>query len=98
MLRSTGLSPHGLHKMLLFEALFLGLRPVLWSIPIQAGVIAVFLSITEVHFIEYLPFFPIVPLTIFLLFILITIVLCYVIGGKHVQSENILDSLRDDIL
>lgn len=98
MLRSTGLSPHGLHKMLLLEALFLGLRPVLWSIPIQAGVIAVFLSITEVHFIEYLPFFPIVPLTIFLLFILITIVLCYVIGGKHVQSENILDSLRDDIL
>ena len=84
--------------MLLLEALFLGLRPVLWSIPIQAGVIAVFLSITEVHFIEYLPFFPIVPLTIFLLFILITIVLCYVIGGKHVQSENILDSLRNDIL
>lgn len=98
MLRSTGLSPHGLHKMLLLEALFLGLRPVLWSIPLQVGVIAAFLFITEVHLIEYLPFFPILPLTIFLLFILITIVLCYVIGGKHLQAENILDSLRDDIL
>lgn len=98
MLRSTGLSPQGLRKMLLLEAVFLGLRPVLWSIPIQIGMIVSFLAITEVRISEYLPFFPIVPLTVFLLFILITIILCYVIGGKYLQKENILDSLRDDML
>lgn len=98
MLRSTGLSPQGLRKMLLLEAIFLGLRPVLWSIPIQIGVVVSFLAITEVRISEYLPFFPILPLAVFLLFILVTIILCYGIGGKHLQKENILDSLRDDML
>lgn len=98
MLRSTGLSPQGLRKMLLLEAIFLGLRPVLWSIPIQIGVVVSFLAITEVRISEYLPFFPILPLAVFWLFILVTIILCYGIGGKHLQKENILDSLRDDML
>lgn len=97
-LRSVGLSPNGLRKMLFLEALLLGLRPVLWSLPLQIGVLGFFLFICEVRVNEYLPFFPIFPLVIFLLFVLSTVILCYFIGGKHLEQENILEALRDDTL
>ena len=98
MLRSAGLSPHGLRRMLLLEALFLGLRPVLWSLPFQAAVIAAFLSITEITFWEYLPYFPVLPLAAFLACVLAAIVLCYWLGGRRLMRDNILDALRDDTL
>lgn len=98
MLRSAGLSPHGLRRMLLLEALFLGLRPVLWSLPFQAAVIAAFLSITEITFWEYLPYFPVLPLAAFLACVLAAIVLCYWLGGRRLMCDNILDALRDDTL
>ncbi len=98
MLRSVGLSPRDLRKMLFLEAIFLGLRPVLWSLPIQAGVIGAFLFITEVRISEYLPFFPALPLALFLLLVLASIVLCYARGERRLRQENILESLRDDLL
>ena len=58
MLKSVGLSPLKLRRMLLLEGLNLGLKPLLYSLPFQAAVLAGFLYLNEVSLGEYLPYAP----------------------------------------
>ncbi len=71
MLRSVGLSPDGIKKMLVLEGLFLGITPLLLSIPVQIGIVYTFLRINEIYFIEYLPFAPISTIIGFTILILL---------------------------
>lgn len=66
MLRTAGLPPRGVRRMLLLEALLLGFTPILLSLPAAAVLQGVFLSINEVSFTQWMIAF-IYLLTFFIL-------------------------------
>ena len=98
MLRSVGLSPRQLAKLLFLEGLTLGLKPLLYSLPIQAAVLAALLFVTEISLPEYLPFAPFGVLSAYTLLILLAIIGAYFMGGKKLQKENIISTIKDDTI
>lgn len=98
MLKSVGLSPKQLWKLLLLEGLTLGLRPLLYSLPVQAAVLAVLLTFSEISLPEYLPFAPYGVLMGYTCLILLAIVGAYAVGGRKLQKENIITMIRDGTL
>ncbi|MEG0943881.1 MAG: FtsX-like permease family protein, partial [Angelakisella sp.] len=61
MLRSMGLSPKGMKRMLACEAVLFSVTPLLLSLPVQGAILTIFIMINEITFLEYLPFAPILP-------------------------------------
>ncbi len=98
MLKSVGLSPRQLWKLLLLEGLTLGLKPLLYSLPIQGVVLAVLLTFSEISLPEYLPFAPYGVLTGYTGLVLLAILGAYVIGGQKLQNENMITMIRDGTL
>lgn len=98
MLKSTGLSPAQLWRMLFLEGLTLGLKPLLLSLPLQIVVLASFLYINEVTLAEYLPFAPFGVLIGYTALVLLTIVGAYLTGGRRIQRQNIIEAIKDDTL
>ncbi len=98
MLKSVGLSPRQLWQMLLLEGLTLGLKPLLYSLPVQMVVLAALLTVTEISLPKYLPFAPYGILTGYTILILLAIVGAYAAGGIRLQKENIITVIKDDTL
>lgn len=98
MLKSAGLSPSQLWRMLFLEGLTLGLKPLLYSLPFQVAVLAGFLSINEVTLLEYLPFAPYAAVFSYTLLVLAAIVGAYYIGGRRIQRQNIITAIKDDTI
>ena len=98
MLKSVGLSPRQLWKMLLLEGLTLGLKPLIYSLPVQAAVLAAMLTLSEISLPEYLPYAPAGILLGYTCLILASIVGAYAVGGWKLQRENIIDTIKDDTM
>lgn len=98
MLKSVGLSPGQLRKLLFMEGLTLGLKPLLYSLPIQAASLAALLYITEISFTEYLPFAPLGILSGYTVLILLAVTGAYFAGGHRIQKENIIAAIRSDTI
>ena len=98
MLRSVGLSPKQLWKMLLVEGMTLGLKPLLYSLPLQFAVLAAMLTITEISVPEYLHYAPYGVILGYTALVLLAILGAYLIGGRKLQRENIIETIRDDTL
>ncbi|MCI6466486.1 MAG: ABC transporter permease [Faecalicatena sp.] len=98
MLKSTGLSPNQLWRMLFLEGLTLGLKPLLYSLPLQIAILAAFLSINEITLAEYLPFAPFKVLLGYTALVLLTIIGAYFAGGRRIQKQNIIEAIKDDTL
>lgn len=98
MLKSAGLSPRQLWKMLFLEGITLGLKPLLLSIPFQVIILSMFLWINEVTLPEYLPYAPFVPILGYTLLVLLAIIGAYFLGGRKIQKDNIITSVKDDTI
>lgn len=98
MLKSVGLSPRQLWQLLLLEGLTLGLKPLLYSLPIQIAVLAALLTVSEISLPEYLPFAPYGVLIGYTTLILLAIVGAYAAGGIRLGRENIIAMIKDDTL
>lgn len=98
MLKSIGLSPRQLWKLLLLEGVTLGLKPLLYSLPIQFTALAAMLTITEISVPEYLPYAPYGVILGYTGLILLAIVGAYATGGRKLERENIIETIRDDTL
>lgn len=98
MLRSVGLPPSGLRRMLSIEAIILGLTPILIGFPFVVILQSVFLSINEVGFIEWLPYAPWLPMLLYIVAILAVIVVAYASGGRNLLQENIIESIKTDVI
>lgn len=96
MLRSVGISPGGIRRMLTLEALLFGLMPILLSIPLNVAIVGIFLKITMIYPIEFLPFLPVLPIAFFGAAILFSVLLAYAAGGKMLQKASIVDVLKDE--
>ncbi len=98
MLKSVGLSTGQLWEMLFWEGLTLGLKPLLWSLPYQILLLAVFLRLSEVTLIEYLPFAPLHILFGYTTLILLAVLGAYLVRGRKIQRENIITAVKDDTI
>ncbi|WP_050638693.1 MULTISPECIES: ABC transporter permease [Clostridia] len=98
MLKSVGLSPAQLWRMLFLEGLDLGLKPLLYSLPFQAAVLACFLYLNEVTLIEYLPFAPYAAVLGYTILVLASIIGAYYMGGRRIVRQNIISAIKDDTI
>lgn len=98
MLKSVGLSPAQLWRMLFLEGLDLGLKPLLYSLPFQAAVLAGFLYLNEVTLREYLPFAPYAAVLGYTLLVLASIIGAYYVGGRKIVRQNIITAIKDDTI
>lgn len=98
MLKSAGLSPAQLWRMLFLEGLTLGLKPLLYSLPFQIAILAVFLNINEVSILEYLPYAPFGALLGYTGLVLLAVIGAYYTGGRRIQRQNIISAIKDDTI
>nr|WP_317377620.1 FtsX-like permease family protein [uncultured Faecalimonas sp.] len=98
MLRSAGLSPKQLQRMLWLEGIFLGIRPLLISLPCQIVFLVCYLHLQEVSLTAYLPYAPYAILIGYPLLILLTVAGAYFVGEKKIRKQSIIDGIKDDTL
>ena len=96
MLRSMGMPPKGIRKMLLMEGIFFAFTPLLMSIIPSAGVLAYFLYLNEITLWEYLPFAPVGILALFIALLFASTVGAYVIGERRIRRLDIVSALKED--
>lgn len=96
MLRSMGLTPKGFNKILTFESLFVGIKSLLYAIPVSIGV--VFLLYKSLDGIADSGSF-VIPWTSILIaavavFVIVFITMMY--ASSKIKHENILDAIREE--
>ena len=84
--------------MLFLEGLTLGLKPLLYSLPFQIAILAVFLNINEVGLLEYLPYAPFGILLGYTGLVLLAVTGAYYTGGRRIQRQNIISAIKDDTI
>ncbi len=96
--QSIGVTPKSIAKILSIEALVIGVRPILWSIPFNILFILLTTSDKGITLSEFLSNAPILPTILFAIIMLSAIALSYFISGKKILNSNIADALKDDTI
>lgn len=96
--RSIGVTPGGTIKILFIEAMVVGARPIIVTIPITALFIVV---AAKASYISLKEFFCEVPVGLFLIFygmILLCIAGAYAIGASRINKRSLIEQLKDETL
>lgn len=94
---SVGLTPGGVRKMLLVEALVVGTRPILVALPLIAGMAALFIQAGRMRWADFLPRMPVGPVVLFAVLLLAAVALAYALGYRAIMRQgDMVASLRDD--
>lgn len=96
--QSIGVTPKSITKILSIEALVIGVKPILLSIPFNILFILLTTSDNGITLSEFLQNAPILPTIIFAIIMLLAIALSYYISGKKILNANIADVLKDDAI
>ncbi len=96
--QSIGVTPKSTAKILSIEALVIGVKPILLSIPFNILFILLTTSDNGITLSEFLQNAPILPTIIFAIIMLLAIALSYYISGKKILNANIADVLKDDAI
>lgn len=95
---SIGLSPQGIKKILCMEALIIGGKPIVITIPLTIVFVLFAATASYINPMEFLESMPVVPLFIFACMILGCVALAYYIGGRRICKNNIIETLKNDVL
>ncbi|SHO43861.1 ABC transporter permease [Anaerocolumna xylanovorans] len=95
---SVGLSPRGIKKILCIEALIIGGKPIVITVPLTIVFVIFAAAASYINPMEFLESMPIVPLFIFACMIMGCVALAYYIGGRKIYRNNIIETLKNDIL
>jgi len=98
MLRSVGLTPKGLNKILMLEGLFFALTPIIVSIPIVLFICWYMLRLTLITLAEFIPVFPVGIILTYTMLIIVSIFLSYYFSSTCVKKSNIVESIKDEIV
>ncbi|WP_206154887.1 ABC transporter permease [Clostridium muellerianum] len=98
MLRSVGLTPKGLNKMLILEGLFFALKPIIISIPVVIIICCYMLSLASIIWNEFMTVFPGEAISIYAILIFVAIFLSYWFSSKSVKKSNIIEAMKDEIV
>ena len=96
MLRSMGLTPKGFNKILAFESLFVGIKALLYSIPVSIFVVYLLyksfggIAVSDKFII---PWNSILIATV-AVFIIVFITMMY--ASSKIKHENILEAIREE--
>ncbi|WP_315168112.1 ABC transporter permease [Metaclostridioides mangenotii] len=98
MLRSVGLTPKGLNKVLMLEGLFFAVTPIIVSIPIVLFICWYMLRLTLITWAEFIVVFPVVVILMYTTLIIISIFLSYYFSSTCVKKSNVVESIMDEIV
>lgn len=96
--QSIGVTPKSIAKILSIEALVIGVKPILLSIPFNILFILFTTSDNGITLNEFLQNAPILQTILFAIIMLSAITLSYYISGKKILSANISDILKNDAI
>lgn len=98
VLRSVGLTPNGLNKILTLEGLFFAVTPIIISIPIVLFICWVMLRLTLITWAEFISVFPAGVILMYTVIIIASIFLSYYFSSTCVKKSNVVESIKNEIV
>ncbi|WP_195267354.1 ABC transporter permease [Eubacterium sp. 1001713B170207_170306_E7] len=95
---SVGMTPGGVWRVLSMEALIIGLRPILISLPFNVLFIIFAVNASKLAPAVFIQSMPLIPLAAFAIVVLAAVGLAYAAGGRIICRSAIADTLKDDTL
>ena len=95
---SLGMTPRELRSLFWMEGAVLALRPLVITLPLTAGMVALMLRASYLDPALFLAQAPVVPVGLFALGILFFVALAYALGARKVLSADLTEILKDDSL
>lgn len=96
--RSVGLTPAGIRKMFWIEALVIGVRPVLITLPVSAAAVWYMLKLGYLEGSVFWSHAPFGPVLAFLAAVWGAVALAYYLGWRKVRDISLAEVLRDDTM
>lgn len=98
MLRSVGVTPKGLNKMLGLEGLFFALKPIIIGIPVVFIICFYMLRLSSITWREFIAAFQGTAISIYVMIIFVSIFLSYWISSKSIKQNNIIEAMKDEVV
>ncbi len=95
---SVGLSPHGMRKIFFMEALIIGGKPILVTLPFTILFVLFATKASYINPMEFVENMPIIPLLVFAGMIMGCVAFAYYIGGRKLYQNNLIETLKNDML
>ena len=95
---SLGMTPRELRSLFWMEGAVLALRPLVITLPLTAGMVALMLQASYLDPALFLAEAPVLPVVLFALGILFFVALAYALGARRVLSGDLAGLLKDDSL
>ena len=95
---TIGLTPLGVRRILCLEALMIGVKPIIITIPLTIAFVLFATSASYINPMEFIDNMPIVPLFLFAGMIMGCVALAYYLGGRRLYRNNMIETLKNDIL
>lgn len=95
---SVGVTPCGVGKIFVLEALVTAGRPVLITLPLVTVLIGLMIKASYLNPMVFIKRAPIGQIMLFVVLIFGFVALAYYLGGKKVLRNNISEVLRDDVV
>ncbi len=95
---SVGMTPGGMKKLLLAEAVRVGVKPLLISIPFNLLFVVFAVNASYLDPMEFIEQMPVIPLTVFAVIILGAVGAAYYIGGRKLRQSDMAQILKNDAM
>lgn len=95
---SVGVTPAGIRKLFLIEALVIAGRPLLITLPVSAAAVGFMLTASYLDPMEFLTKAPILPILVFMAFIFGFVALAYYVGERKLMKCDLIEALKSDHL
>lgn len=95
---SVGMTPDGMKKMLMIEALMIAGRPILITLPVTGVFAGFMITASYLDPMEFLAAAPIIPIALFIAAVFGFVGLAYYIGGKKILRCSLIEALRSDYM
>lgn len=98
VLRSLGISPGGMNRMIVIEAMLLGITPLLGGIPVSLTVAAVFMKVNEISIAQWVPFVQWFVIVLYIAGLLGIMAGAYWSGARKLLKENIVEAIKKEVV
>lgn len=95
---SIGMTPEGMRKMFIVEALVIAGRPILITIPATMLLVWFMISASYLDPMEFISAAPIIPVMVFVVTIFGFVALAYYLGGRKIMNCDLVEALRSDYM
>lgn len=94
ILRSVGVSPKGIHKLLRYEAISFAIKPIIYASAIEIIWMVILIKIDESNWTEFSRYVPFHAFSVFAMAIILSVVIAYFIGSYKIRRENIVEAIK----